>query len=128
MAKPIGPEQKIKKEIIAHLERSGYWVKLHQSRGMKMRNHAAGLGKGTPDIAIVLKPWGRHVWLEVKDPNRPEADGNLSDAQKDWHAKMREHGGLVYMVTSVDDADEAILDAELRCDREYTPDRTAADD
>lgn len=58
-----------------------------------------GLGTGSPDLLVLLAPAGKVIFLEVKTE-----DGTLSDAQIEWHARVRRHGAIVHVVRSVEEA------------------------
>lgn len=60
-----------------------------------------GMRKGFPDLALYA-PGGRHMLMEVKRPRYSPSD--VSDAQRDVHARLGELGQTVVIVTSVDDA------------------------
>lgn len=53
----------------------------------------APIDKGMPDRLVVM-PGGRMYLVELKRPG-----GELSPAQKLWHARHRAMGGRVYVVT-----------------------------
>jgi hypothetical protein len=62
-----------------------------------------GLGTGSPDVVVVLGPWGHFVGLEVKLPGigpRP--------SQKAWGCQLAEYGGTYFVVHSVAEALAAV--------------------
>lgn len=73
--------------------------------GAKLK--AEGVVAGTPDLLI---PESRHgyncLWIEMKDGKK----GVLSQAQKDMHAVLTDHGNLVKVVRSFDEFDQVCHD------------------
>lgn len=65
-----------------------------------------GLGVGSPDLVGILAPWGVFIGLEVKDPN-----GVVEPHQTTSHELWRRFGALVYVVRSVEDARQALVQA-----------------
>lgn len=53
------------------------------------------IGNGCPDLAVGIA--GRNIFLEIKNPNVPRADRQLTPDQSKWHALWR---GQVAVVTS----------------------------
>lgn len=101
----MSEEHDIQSAIIATLLAMGHWCKRHNagSRG-RIR---MGLGEGTPDLHVIVKPSGRAVWLEVKAKK-----GVVSEGQVSWMRQAREHGAFVAVVRSVGEAIEAVRRAE----------------
>lgn len=62
-----------------------------------------GVKKGIPDLAFVL-PGGRAGFMEVKRP----CEGRLSPDQKAMFTVIRETGGLVEVVESIDDVQRVL--------------------
>jgi hypothetical protein len=54
---------------------------------------------GTPDLRVYGV--GRNFWIELKRPG-----GALTDEQREWHDRERQHGGHVYVVRSAEQAVE----------------------
>lgn len=72
----------------------------------RFRKHASPfVGVGMPDIVVILK--GLFIGLECKALN-----GKVSEIQKARHDEIRNAGGLVYVVRSVEDAKSALAHAE----------------
>jgi hypothetical protein len=61
---------------------------------------------GTPDL-LVMRPNGRCVWLEIK---RADGKGRVSAVQSDWHRKAEKLGHAVYVIESVQNAIQVVLD------------------
>jgi hypothetical protein len=86
---------------------------------MKRRANCAevtGLGTGSPDIWVCIAPYGMQIWLEVKLPEPgsslgPRA-GQLSPEQKAWHAQAAKHGVLVFVVRSVQEALQRVMETK----------------
>jgi hypothetical protein len=67
---------------------------------------AFGLGRGSPDLILILAPWGRLVGLEVKKPGE-----SPTPEQVRCHAVWRRFGAFVRTVRSVADARAALEEA-----------------
>jgi hypothetical protein len=65
----------------------------------------AAVGKGCPDLLCGYQ--GRNVLLEVKTVAGVKRKGTTADLQRSWRDAWR--GGLVWVVTSADEAINAIL-------------------
>jgi len=63
--------------------------------------HAVGMG--CPDLLVAYH--GRLVLMEVKDGSKPPSARKLTKAQEKFHA---EWNGPIYIVTSIDEAFDAI--------------------
>lgn len=70
------------------------------------RSYRAGLVPGAADLIGVLAPHGRLFALEVKT-----ATGRISPEQKLWASLVRDHGGFVATIRSVEDAHAALARA-----------------
>lgn len=89
-------------------------------RGLRLWRTAVGVVKvgeqwvrfggpnGHPDIAGVLAPSGKAIYIEVKT-----ATGRLSKEQRAFGNMVRKHGGLWVLARSVADV-AAALDPELK--------------
>lgn len=82
-------------------------INLPGRRGQHMMaaRRAAGMVKGAPDLTVAIP--GRVVFLEVKSPGDKNAGtrkGSLSDAQREFHARLANIGHTVHLVRSIDDA------------------------
>lgn len=102
------PEALIQRAIIDRLRLHGVLV-MHvpnagkRSRITGARLKADGLRPGWPDLAVYLH--GKHALLEVKAPK-----GRLSPAQQACHAELGRHAFTVAVVTSQEEAVEALRD------------------
>lgn len=74
--------------------------------GVKEFRVPYGLGKGSPDLVGILRPWGRFVCFEVKTH-----DGAVSAEQLKCHHVWRTFGAHVAVVRSVEDARFALNEA-----------------
>lgn len=74
------------------------------SRGKYKR----GLGEGSADIIGVVR--GRFVALEVKRPGERQRP-----AQLEWASKVILAGGVYSLVTSVEEAVDAVMEARGQC-------------
>lgn len=79
-------------KIVKELERIGCTVQI-----------LSGVGKGVPDLAVGHR--GLTFFLEVKNPEKPKADRQLTEDQLKWHIAWRGH---VAVVETVADAFAAI--------------------
>lgn len=60
----------------------------------------SGAGGGVPDIVI---GWNRRNWLfEVKNPNKPRSDQELTEPQKDLHARWKGRGQIAVIKTAAE--------------------------
>lgn len=103
------PESKVSRAIIAMIKAGGgYAVKFH---GGPMTE------AGTPDIlaCIPVVPCGQHnrentiglfVGIETKMPDKRH---NVSTIQKHRHGQIRAAGGVAIVVTSVQEAADALM-------------------
>lgn len=88
-------ETDIGRAIRKSLESLGYIVTRVHSGKVKVRGGWMQLAdEGTPDH-VVSCPDGRTIWLETKTE-----EGDLSEAQKEWHARARRIGHAVAVVRS----------------------------
>ncbi len=98
-------ETELKREIVEKLERCGFWVERIQSGKAKVRGGWMELDSdGTPDLHLVALG----AWLEVKTD-----EGELSEAQKDWHRRATCAGVRVATVRSSKEAIQFALDWKL---------------
>jgi hypothetical protein len=74
---------------------------------------AYGLGKGSPDMVGILKPYGRWFCLELKRP-----DERPTPEQVKSHAAFRRFGAFVEVVHTVDEA-HAALERARKEERNY---------
>lgn len=89
------PEQIIKREIKAEVERmGGFWSCVQGGMGSK---------PGDPDIVACFN--GRYVAIEAKTP-----EGRLSDVQKHRRDQIERAGGLYLVVRSKDGFLDALRD------------------
>lgn len=96
-------ETLIQQEIRAALNQRSE-CRLFRNNTGQLRNEAGGyvrfgLAVGSADLVGVLKPWGRFFALEIKTPS-----GRLTVQQKEWARTIRDFGGFVACVRSVDEA------------------------
>lgn len=80
----------------AHIPNAG---KRSRLAGKRMKGE--GMRPGFPDIACYKAH--AHLLIEVKRPRYSPSD--VSEAQRAVHARLREEGFTVHIVTSVDDAE-----------------------
>jgi len=112
---PVPKEAQIQRAIMARLQFLGVLAVHIPNEGKRsaragQRLKGEGMRPGWPDIAAYQN--GRHALLEVKRPGyRPSA---VSDSQKDCHALLDEHGFPVAIVTSQDEAIDALRIAGFR--------------
>lgn len=91
-------EAKLSRHIMEGLRLEGYFCfKIHGGATMMA---------GLPDIVVCAR--GIFVGLETKNP---ESRGNVSPIQKHVHTKIREAGGFVAVVCSVNEALDAVSEA-----------------
>lgn len=90
-------ENDVQAQIIQALEMAG--ILCFRNNTGRKGHIRFGLGVGSPDIIVILKPSGRFVGLEVKKP-RKDADQN----QVNWGAFCIAHGGYWGVVTSAEQA------------------------
>lgn len=87
-------ESQIQADILDAFKRLGIWaIRINAGKRGGVRMAPAG----TPDI---WTPWG---WIEAKT-----LKGKLSDAQKNWHERARQHAINVAVVRSWPEAVEAV--------------------
>ena len=90
----LKPETALQKRIQVALERLGIWVIPMAVTG-KRSNRSVRTGEpGLPDLCLPTLGW-----LEVKI-----GKNDLSEDQKLWHVKARDHGVWVETVYTVEDA------------------------
>lgn len=68
--------------------------------------HLHGVGNGCPDLVVAYRK--RTVWLEVKDGTKPPSARKLTPAEEAWHRVWTGAGLAVYVVSSVEEALQAI--------------------
>lgn len=81
-------ENQIQSAIREYLHWKGWFVIRHQQ--------GLGCHKGLSDLTAIKD--GHVVWIEVKTPR-----GSQSDCQKEFEAKVIDHGGQYLLARSVDD-------------------------
>jgi len=106
------PEAAIQRAIIDRLRWHGILCVHVANEGRRTtregrRLKGEGMRPGFPDLACYQH--GKHALLEVKAPN-----GRLSDNQRVTHAELGRHGFLVAVVTSQDEAVEALRASGFR--------------
>ena len=74
-----------------------------RNAGMTVQSIAA-VGKGCPDLLVGWR--GLNVLLEVKDGEKVPSKQRLTADEQNWHETW---GGYVAVVTSVDEAVDAVL-------------------
>ena len=79
---------------------------LAEAEAGRSRRFYRSLPAGHPDIAGIIPPIGRAVYVEVKS-----LKGRLSPAQVAWQDQMRQAGALVLTVKSLDDLRRGLRDA-----------------
>jgi hypothetical protein len=62
----------------------------------------ASVGVGCPDLLV--GHGGRNYLLEVKRPDVPTSDRELTEYQRKWHKHWLAHGGAVVVVETVSEA------------------------
>lgn len=87
-------ETKLQKSIVDELEKFGFWA-WRVNAGTRASGRIKLAPVGTPDICVV-SPSG---WIEVKLPGN-----DLSDDQREWHARAKRFGVRVTTVWSVGEA------------------------
>jgi len=97
-------ETSLSRAIQKLLRASGYLVVRVQAGGQHGRMRLAEAG--VPDLWCSI---GGGMWIEVKRPGQKP-----SKAQREWHAKAREHGVRVEVVTSVLDVVKLIREERGR--------------
>jgi hypothetical protein len=106
------PEALIQKAIIDRLRWAGILAVHIPNEGRRdprtgQRLKGEGMRPGFPDLACYQH--GRHALLEVKAPR-----GRTSDAQIEMHAELARHAFTVAIVTSQDEAVEALRERGFR--------------
>lgn len=91
--------------ICIHIPNAG-----RRSAAAGRRLKQEGMLPGAPDI-IAIGEGGKVAWLEVKRPGYSPSD--VSDNQHDMHDTLRRKGHFVAIVTSQDEAVEALRSAGL---------------
>lgn len=86
-------------ELIDALEQQG-WLVVNMSR----------VGRGFPDTLLVKG--GRIVLAEIKDGQKSASRRKLTDAQEDFHARMKAHGVYIEVLTDLDSL--AVLGRPMR--------------
>lgn len=104
------PEAALQRSIIDRLRWLGVLCHHSPNEGKRAavtgrRLKGEGMRPGWPDLAC-YGTGGEHALLEVKAPK-----GRLSPAQVECHATLRMHGAFVAVVTSQDEAVQALRDA-----------------
>lgn len=107
---PVPQETAIQRAIIGALRWHDIYCHHSPNEGKRSARggkftKALGMRSGFPDLACYQRG-GRHGLLEVKRPGYSPSD--VSDHQRDMHARMRERGIPVAIVTSIDDAIAAV--------------------
>lgn len=100
------PEAAIQRAIIDRLRWAGILAIHIPNEGKRTaitgrRLKGEGMRPGFPDL--ICYQHGHHALLEVKAPK-----GRTSDAQRECHAELGRHGFTVAVVTSQDEAVEAL--------------------
>jgi len=85
------PENKLKKQVVSHLEKRGWYI---------IKTHGNMYQSGLPDLYCCHPRYGTR-WIELKTEK-----GVLTDAQKVVFSKMRKHGVMIHVITSVKDLGE----------------------
>lgn len=91
--------------VAAHVPNAG-----KRSKAAGRRLKAEGMITGFPDL-VCVGDGGRTMFLEVKRPRYSPSD--VSDAQRDMHDLLRRKGHHVAIVTSQDEAVEALRSAGM---------------
>lgn len=76
-------------EIVAWLRAAGAFVE----------PRLAAVGKGVPDLLVIYQ--GRVMLFEVKDGSKAVSRRELTEDEKQWHARASDHGVRVHVVESV---------------------------
>jgi hypothetical protein len=108
-------EQQIQRAIAAYLDvalpKDTFWTAINpvpgKTRFAASMSKAMGMKPGVPDILIVDPE--DHIWLEVK-----KEGGYLSKVQKAVHERIKDAGGLLYTVRSIDDVSEILDELGLK--------------
>ena len=99
-------ERDIQTQILDALRACGFWAHRLNTGRFGSRHVEAGLGKGSPDVVVILRPSGRFVGLEIKRPGqKPKAE------QVAWGEEVAAHGACYAVVTCVADALAAVRTA-----------------
>ena len=108
MRKKKGEEATIRDEILYYLLKTGWFARRTNQPTHRLANQSPfPENRGEPDIdarKIAVPRRGEEIQLEVKTPK-----GKLSPSQEIWHHGCREAGGIVLVVTSVEDTDSQLL-------------------
>jgi len=100
-------ESVIQRDILLWLKSTGLLFWRSNSGSLFLHGRHINLGPlGCADISVVVPPLGRFVGMEVKT-----AKGKLRKDQVTYAAGLTAHGGLYFVVRSVDDAKNAIAQA-----------------
>lgn len=106
---PPPPEKYIQQSIVDYLRRvAGCFVQVnkeHYSRDKYHRGIGAFCDPGTPDLMVCKD--GITFYLEVK---RPGSYGKMRESQVKWHKEYQFHGGLVWVVRSIEDVKDVLAE------------------
>lgn len=70
----------------------------------------SAVGQGCPDLLVGYR--GKNILMEIKDGRKPPSERKLTEDQIVWHTTWN---GVVFLVTSVDDALNALEIKNERC-------------
>ena len=99
------PETQLRDAIRDAVNATGLaWVSVN-ARGRRGRVPLGLMPSGSADLVGLLAS-GHFLALEIKMPR-----GKRSPAQVEWAEKVRKYGGVVYVVTSIPEAMEALKSA-----------------
>lgn len=95
-------EASVQKQMVQHLERAGFFVTQNRE---KYRGRGPKSESGIPDLIVLRR--SIVAWIEVKTLR---SGSKPSKEQLIWHARCREHGGLVYIARTLEDVSEIIAE------------------
>jgi hypothetical protein len=70
----------------------------------------SAVGQGCPDLLVGYR--GKNILMEIKDGRKPPSERKLTEDQIVWHTSWK---GVVFLVTSVHDAIDALEIKNERC-------------
>ena len=109
----MGREQEIQQQILARLGAVPGLVLWRNNTGA-MRDERGQLVRygqpGSADVLGLAAPDGRFVALEIKAPG-----GKQSELQRAWQQMVERHGGIDWLVTSVDEARAGLVRCGIDC-------------
>ena len=101
-------EGDLKKACLAALGKLGVFAMGNAQSTTSLRG-SAGLGKGSPDIVVVLPPIGVLVAIELKMPK-----GHVSEDQRAWQTKFEREGGQYFVCRSPQEVVDSVFTARAK--------------